>query len=372
MSQKIGKPRIVVKSVSIHMTRYFDWLITGLGILSELGEIEPVKFDLEPINRVLASNPTLRSALRRAMPRTFSELNQRSQYLNGEFWLGDRKVRFVFDISDDPVWFDVGQLEETDIYFKAQYYSTFPGDFAFTSKLTRNPSKAVVALQDKVKPAMLGRPLARRLDWRANLRVLKKWEEARHVQKSKTIFAYFGGVRESEMQITSDKRGRYQHPNAKRGEIVRRLRAWNDERVDARLISAPDASLCGPAIPNDAKYAEHVSRASYNVNITGLERSIPFRFIDSFITGTMIATDNLNVNWYAPFDDQAEVIQLGEMGYELPEDVAWDSAMSKMRSLHEHAQEHAEERKRYVLDRYQSLWSPEAFARYVVATLQKL
>jgi len=88
--------------------------------------------------------------------------------------------------------------------------------------------------------------------------------------------------------------------------------------------------------------------------------SIPNRFMDSFVCGTAIATDDLHVHWYAPFAN--EVTEIGEMGY-LPEaDVDYAAIKERLRDL-------KPVDKQAIIDRYERLWAPLPCAEYIVKTI---
>jgi hypothetical protein len=162
----------------------------------------------------------------------------------------------------------------------------------------------------------------------------------------------------------------YQHPNLKRGNFVRYLRSLVSSEVVARLVHSADSSLIGSALNDDADYADVVASAAFNVNVSGLSLSLPFRFIDSFMLGTAVATDNLSIHWYQPFDSE-EVVELGTMGYELNEDVNWPDIENRLRHLVDSDPAHDAQRAAHILDRYQKLWSPEALARYVMQSCEE-
>ena len=88
--------------------------------------------------------------------------------------------------------------------------------------------------------------------------------------------------------------------------------------------------------------------------------SIPARFIDSFLCGTAIVTDNLHVRWYHPFGK--EVVEIGEMGYLPNEEVDYDSIKEKIMNLKPIDKE-------FILEQYEKYYAPEPSARYIVETV---
>ena len=98
--------------------------------------------------------------------------------------------------------------------------------------------------------------------------------------------------------------------------------------------------------------------------MSGYRKSIPNRFIESFIVDTAIMTDELSIRWYLPFDD--EVRETVEMGYLRDCDVDWAQVERDIRGLRPEADLAAR-----VRDAYERKWSPEAVARYMLDVLDQ-
>ena len=110
-----------------------------------------------------------------------------------------------------------------------------------------------------------------------------------------------------------------QHPNEKRAksaDIISEIHP--KELYDARIINRGNSDNGGMnkdknlIVPIE-NFCDHIAQFQYNLNISGYRKSIPNRFIESFISGTGIVTDKLSVKWYKPFDK--EVFETVEMGY---------------------------------------------------------
>jgi hypothetical protein len=224
---------------------------------------------------------------------------------------------------------------------------------------------------------MLGRPLGHGLNLRRNLRVLREWEQFLGSKKTHRLFASFGSVvrpparnRRSplpadynyygEATLLSRFSGQVHHPNEKRAQVVKILREMNSPLVDARLWRSKDPALYAPPL-TEAEYRIHTSRSSAVVNISGLRRSIPYRMADTLLTGGLLATDELAVRWYQPFEP-FEVRELGPMGYELAEDVNWQRVEETFRELA--AEEVTPEIQKARTNAYETKWSPIPFATY--------
>jgi hypothetical protein len=362
----VKAPIVTIKNYCLNHVGYFDWLVTGLGLLEQKSELH-LRFDLPAIKRAL-SYRYLRWGAKALCPNWVSKVNGHMWWLEGEINFNGKISRFVFDVTDHCYNFAEYLLPECNCYFKCQLHDAFPDPLPLNRQIQRPMSKVAQEFAHKVKPAMLGRPLSRALDFRKNLRMLRDWETRAQKIKSKRVIAYFGNDIDCEATSRlSHEQGLYQHPNLKRGRIVRYLRSLNHSQVDARLVQSSDDTFVGPAMNDDATYANAVAAAAYNINVSGLSLSLPFRFIDSFMLGTAVATDDLSLHWYAPFDDQ-EVMELGPMGYELDADVDWNRVEDQLLKLvHSNPDQH-ESRAAHLINRYRQLWSPEALARYVVNT----
>ena len=137
-----------------------------------------------------------------------------------------------------------------------------------------------------------------------------------HEDESKIFFMYFGSDCFDEKvnhhnyydegyfyhKLSNNK----SHPNIFRGEIVREFLNNNDS-----YRHLGNYGIGNPIVLN--KYHAELLNYKYNINVLGFRYSIPNRFMDSFISGAKILTDNLYVQWYVNFDDY--VYQIGEVGY---------------------------------------------------------
>ena len=157
------------------------------------------------------------------------------------------------------------------------------------------------------------------------------------------------------------------HPNPKRGLLVEGLRQRYPagQGVDARILNTDSAARRGPKLGDD-DYPAVVGRAWHNINISGFRRSLPFRFIDSFLVGASVPSDEIALRWYAPFDMTNEVIDLGPMGYELDGSVDWQRVWTVFDGLMSEPPNRRDERRQHIVQRFETLWHPRAFARYVV------
>lgn len=362
-------PVVTITDYCLNHVGYFDWLVTGFGILQQQGALE-LRFKL-PAAKAALSYRYIRWGAKAIAPALVKRINGTMWWLEGEIDFGGTLSKFVFDVTDHGNSYAEHLLPHCHRYFKCQLPDSFPNPQSICKDISRPMPPAAIEYAGKVKPAMLGRPLSRALDVRKNMRILNDWESKASAKKSTRVLAYFGG--DSDPESTDrlrDYQGLYQHPNLKRGRLVRYLRKCDTDRVDARLVRSQDSTLIGPELSDDDSYARKVASAAYNLNISGLSLSLPFRFIDSFVVGTSIATDTLGIHWYEPFDKE-EVIELGTMGYEMEDDVCWAEIEARLKEIVESDPANDGARCRHLRDRYQRFWSPEALAKYVLSNCEQ-
>lgn len=362
-------PVITITNYCLNHVRYFDWLVTGFGLLQEQGKVD-LRFNL-PAAKAALKHRYIRWGAKAIAPSLVNKINGAMWWLEGTIDFGGTVSHFVFDVTDHGHAYAEELLPHCHRYFKCQLPDAFPHPQQICKNIRRNMPQTAVENAHKVKPAMLGRPLSRALDFRKNIAILRDWESKATQKKSTRILAYFGGDNDPESTSRlKDFQGQYQHPNVKRGSLVRYLRQCGAANIDARLVNSQDPSLIGPELADDDSYAKTVADAAYNLNISGLSLSLPFRFIDSFMVGTSVMTDSLGIHWYEPFDSE-EVIELGLMGYELNDDVNWHAIEARIHELAHSDDKNDAERSKHILDRYQRLWSPVALANYVISSCQQ-
>jgi hypothetical protein len=362
-------PVVTITNYCLNHVGYFDWLVTGFGFMQQQGKLE-LRMKL-PAAKAALSHRYVRWGAKAIAPEIVKRINGAMWWLEGEIDFGGTRASFVFDVTDHGNAYAEHLLPHCHRYFKCQLPDSFPQTQKISSNISRSMPAEAIEFAHKVKPAMLGRPLSRALDVRKNISMLHAWESKASARKSTRVFAYFGG--DSDPEATNrlkDFQGLYQHPNVKRGRLVKYLRNSAIDRVDARLVHSQDPSLSGPELSDDESYSKTVSSAAYNLNISGLSLSLPFRFIDSFVVGTAILTDTLGIHWYEPFDAE-EVIELGTMGYELEGNVDWPTIESRLLNYINSDSKNDAARFLHLRDRYKRLWSPQALAQYVLESCEK-
>ena len=373
--------KIVIASVPVQYHSYFQWLILGLYELQHNKEIT-FQFRLPFYQYVyfFMLNDYWRREGYRFLSR-YRMLKNESYAMTGfSIDAKGNKKRFVFDIADSPFAFDAGYLQSSDIYFKAQCPKNIDAKgFRLSDKVYIPYAVTVLTNQHKIKPAMLG---PRRLAWSIKYLALKdaynQYLSHQTAQKKGRLMCYFGGASGPAVKAVVSSNGNFdgediimsrfanelQHPNEKRYKLFKLIRKMGincDARVIDKAGVVDDAMYVTKDAPVPLKdFTQHVAMFQYNANVAGFRLSIPNRFIESFMVGTAIVTDQLSVQWYRSFKE--EVMELPEMGYLPDELVDWNLIEEKLHALKEiNAQK--------VIDQYNKNWAPQALARYVVAEL---
>jgi hypothetical protein len=364
-------PRVVLREMSFDNAGYFDWLTTGLQMLAETGEIE-YRFEPLPLNKARQMVPKLGTALKTYLPK-WHRRNTRggTGTMEGSVQVNGKSRSFFYDTGDTPFTIGSEQLQRCDLYFKCQHPAVIEeSGYRLSREVVIPYDPAVLELRHKIRPAMLGRPLSRRLNYQKNLQVLRFWEALAEEPRRQRLHLYFGddvpplgeGV---ERYLLLFFRNTVHHPNYKRADLVRWAKQNLPLETDARIVRTKDQSIVGPPL-SDEQFPKSVAGSIFNVNFTGLRRSLPFRFIDSFMVGTAVPTDELGVRWYLPFEQGVEVHDLGQLGYETQANAEWSKAYEVLRHLHANAREIHRANHGQILENYRRKWHPLAFARYIV------
>ena len=379
------KPSVEITYLPFRYQAYFDWLLTGLGVLGQQGKLD-LKFREPTWQKSLGFTVFGKSPWRRFMPHLWDQVSPLDYFcMTGRLRVHDRVVSFVVDVADSPFNFALAMLETADLYFKCQCPITFdPQGFPLNSQVRIPYHPDVLTFAHKIRPGMLGRPLARTTRLTANLRSLRQWEATFTPKKATRIFAFFGSssspeawIPGSPLQSPYNYEGeaallarwgtQIHHPNCKRARLVQVLRGLGRPGIDARVCRTDNPAIQGPWL-DTVDYQAALQSAAINVNISGLRRSVPFRFIDTFLCGGMVATDSLAVRWYAPFEAGVEVAKIGDLGYEPEDRVDWDLVRERLIDLSESPGPNPEA----IRDAYQRKWSPVAFANYFLRECRKV
>ena len=389
-----------IKVVITHATRwsYFQWFILGFRELKKEGKIK-LKFKLSLENRLSSNLYTNRIAKRLNM------IHEDSYNLNGYVIYPDNtKKYFCIDSADSPYLFYSKDLKEVDCYFKMQCPKDLDKDyFAISDKVhiswtdhelknengkylvvktkgERKECKEFFENKYKIKPLMIG---PRRFSVDISYRELKKgynnYISARNINKEKKVMCYFGNSMgpepnydvinpdfDSESDIMGFFKEKLFHPNEKRAKVAEIINSLGDE-YDARVIKQGHSDSRGNKNQNLIvplkDFCSFVSKFQYNFNVSGYRLSIPNRFIESFMVGTGIITDKLNVKWYLPFDKE-EVIETESMGYKNDKEVNWNKVKNDLLNLKKSNPEK-------IISCFEEKWAPKKVALYMLEQIKK-
>lgn len=395
---------VVVTNLS-NRAHYYHWFIYGLMLLSKKGVIR-LRFEVSPYQRIMVTSYTswlfrLLERMRKnwlKMRGKTSEI-KKNAYLRGYMTdsTGQTK-KFCIDSADSPNMYSGELLKTVDIYFKTQcpkhfdrkgfplghvYIPYFDVEYLNPEdeqkgKGKRKTCPEVFEYNDKIKPLMTGvRKMGRTCSYHVLNSFYKNMLKSRREEKTQKAMCYFGNakgpvptecVKAPDYDWEADIMGYYgdqlHHPNEKRtviGNILQSLGNGYDSRIIRNGHADSHKGKKERSLVVPLKYfSRHVAHFQYNINVSGFRMSIPSRFIDSFVCGTAIATDNLYVKWYHPFGK--EVTEIGEMGYLPNQEVGYEAIKETITKL-------PPADKELIISNYEKWWSPEACARYMVDTV---
>lgn len=396
MSNNSFKPTVIVTNLS-NRIQYYQWFVYGLQLLAKKGEIK-LEFKVPFMQRfLLYNNKFLVRCVNKIQYLKGGQAEEKTKaYFTGYIKYGTKQKCFCIDSADSPNMFCGAQLRKVDAYFKLQcpmeitekgfklgnvYLPYFDSEFANPQDAGKQCAKRklcpdVLDLKDKIKPLMIGpRSMGRSCSFQELDAAYHNLLTARSVKQSEKAMCYFGNaagpvptehVTEPDWDWESDILGYFgnkiNHPNEKRAKIADIMDGLG-EGYDARVINRGNADTgvnTNEELVIPLKdFSKHVAKFQYNVNVSGYRMSIPARFIDSFVCGTAIATDNLHVKWYHPFGD--EVTEIGEMGYLPYDEVNFSEVTDKLKHLKPVSKE-------YVIEQYEKYWAPAKVAQYIIDT----
>lgn len=391
--------KVVITDLS-NRYHYYQWFIYGMQKLSRNGEIA-LQYKLPMMQRIATIDNTslLVRVINKIKYKLYGNIEIKTKaYLKGYIEKDGKRHTFCIDSADSPNMFNGELLRDVDCYFKIQcpkefdkrgfkignvYIPFFDVHFLHEEdngkrKGARKLCPEAYQFNNKIKPLFLAvRSMGRTCSFKELDATYKNLMNARHVRQDKKAMCYFGDARgpvpsenvtEPDYDWESDIMGYYgnkmHHPNEKRAIIGKILESLGDD-YDARIINGGYSDSGRKESRKDLiiplkDFSHHVARFQYNINVSGYRMSIPARFIDSFLCGTAIATDNLHVRWYHPFGK--EVVEIGEMGYLPNEEVDYDSIKEKIMNL-------KPINKEYILEQYEKYYAPDPCARYIVDTV---
>ena len=375
---------------------YFQWFILGFYDLEKEKKIS-LKIKLNFWDKMMFYYE--RTFIGRVIKRLFRKSNNDSYHLDGILVKDTgEKVSFTIDCSDTPYMFDLNRLKKCDVYFKMQYPKCINDDaFHLTNEIDIPwidsedidsrylkgkgiKRKTINNLSDytyKIFPLMCGtRQLAKGNKYKELKKGYLNYLKSFKTKKEKKGMCYFGnsfGPKPSQDVDTPDFGweadiegffgNKVNHPNEKRAYISRYINSLGEE-YDGRIIcdsfSDSKAKTNTDLIIPLEDFCEHISHFEYNFNVSGYAMSIPNRFIESFMVGTSIVTDELAVKWFKDFDE--EVFETVKMGYYRNEDVDWERFEIDVRNLKPIDP-------MIIKKRFEDKWAPIKVAEYIINTI---
>lgn len=389
MSSQI--PTIVITDISEHWN-YFQYFILALYTLKKNKKIK-LKFKTDLAFRISRFLPECyaSAAILSILKKIFYKKHKYN--LKGFISYGKKRRFFCIDIADSPYLFSLKDLNAVDCYFKMQCPAELTNEGFYLTDAVCIPYQShekdfhgcrtiipnIILQKDKIKPLMVG---FRRLAFTNSYHILRKnfnnYKKSQNIAKTKKAMCYFGNAKgpKPNTNVTyvdvdqeADLMGFYtemQHPNEKRKKLAMLLDKLGPG-YDARIISEGNADSRAVKhkeliVPLE-KFCEHVANFQYNINISGYRKSLPNRFVESFVVGTAIFTDKLFLKWYLPFGK--EVVETVEMGYKRNDSVDWAKVEKDLSDLPNISKED-------VLKEFNEKWAPEPLGDYILATLLNL
>lgn len=380
----------VVEITSLPKYSYFEWFILGFYELESKGIIR-LKINVDFYNQVsrFTDNKYILYAARKIF-------YQPSSYtLQGLIKYKGLVKKFCIDCADSPFVYSVNDLESCDCYFKIQCPLSFDKNgFPLTEKINipfkdtlptqetkrddESISNIIISFSKKIKPLMVGpRLLSRSISYRSLRSGYENYIKGRFSERNKKVMCYFGNSKGPEPSINifepdlnkeSDLLGFYgsqiNHPNEKRklaSDMINSLGVlYSGTIINNSFSDTKESVTCPELVVPLNDFCSYVSAFEYNLNISGYRRSIPNRFIESFIVGTAIVTDALKVKWYQPFG--CEVFETVEMGYEPMSNVNWSQFKNDLLNL-------PQVNRAEVINEFERKWKPEVVANYLLNTV---
>jgi len=367
---------------------YLEYYITGFWLLKEKGIIDQVKitFGTDTWGQKVRPGyvPYYKKIFRlkggQAFPSLIKPLTVADRsldylpsfYLFGRITDGNRSKRFVIDAFDTP-W-DYRFIEDADFYFKSQYPKTFSEGYVDLNRNNRFAfSEHVITNSRKVRPLILGRPLGRVLDFSLNKRLLNHYARLRsHTKRNTDLLVFWGTLIDHRVDLDPS----IHHPSIKRAELAtwvhgqisgsKTILSLTKEIEEMGILSAETLSLKNKVPVTDGKYQKLMRDSFATFNITGVNGSMPWRILDGFMSGMLPISDNFLVDWYEPLIPGKDFLSIGDLGYELLEDVDIEDSFSQLKEYVASIESYFFETAQYRTEKYNDFYSPEMVAFYML------
>jgi|GEM_PF-2175441 len=363
---------IIVEFNDMSNITYSEYVLTGFYILKEKGVIDRLKINYKPgVWPILFYKGV--NAIKRILHMRLPSTTETWANIPGTIYDGKRRSKFIINILDTPWDFGASRLlDEADLIFKTQYPKDFKKGYARISKRVQiKLSEEIMRNSHKVRPLLVGRPLSRIFDFKKNKKILSIYEKVRKGYPRKYSVLVYLGMQHDPVVIENTH-----HPHYKRVDFV----LYAHKNIPrAKIIFKPShEEPFRSAIPKEAmelanyekitdKYYLSLMQNSYStLNITGLRGCISWRMTDAFLSGMVAISDNTYVEWYEPLIPGKDFLSLGDLGYELMEDIDFEGSCKKLKEYSENIEEIFKNTLDYRDERFRNYYSPEMAARYIL------
>lgn len=351
---------------------YYEYLWTGFHNLAQQDSIQ--EFQMNNRNVFTRINEKIRKHILK------ENIQEDWLTLMIEVVFKDKVIKVAIDVRDTPWEFNESILNQCDLYFKYQCpIDLEKGYFNLNENNTFKFSAKVQDNLNKIRPLLIARPLGRKFDFNENNLILKTYQEMRdNTQRPINLLAYLGNCFD-DYALT-----KAHHPHLKRVSSMVFLNDLN--RDDVKIVYRPteqaeflkDLPADHVKLPaytgriNDEQYREWCNTSKSTLNIAGLRGSIPFRFMDAFLSGMLIITDTPLVKWYVPLRNEQEILDIGRLAYDVLSEGEFFKAMERLKGNIENIDKLRREMIPYQNDFYQRYLSPEKVCHYIIEECFKI
>jgi hypothetical protein len=342
---------------------YYEYIYTGFFNLFNQGVIQGFHINMNDVKNSLKKNQPIKP------------------WLETKFVvkIKDKLLTIVLDVADTPWTFHPTLLQECDLYFKCQYPIDMENGFYKLNKDTKIPFHDVAMKNShKIRPLIMPRPLGRKMDFMENNRILR-WFDIQRKNEHRTIdmLIFFGTCQDVTIG--------YNHPHLKRiksllflskTKMNHNIKMIYRPYMQKELIDLlpPEHELLPTTkrfIP-DEEYRQLIINTKSTFNIAGLHGSIPFRYLDAYLSGMLILTDTPAIKWYVPLTVDKVIYDVGKLGYEnLTEEefktrmerlIFFVSEIDRLRAKNIREQHHF----------YETFLTPEKVCQYILRECEKV
>jgi hypothetical protein len=289
---------------------------------------------------------------------------------------GSKLKKFAINILDTPWDFpDYNLIKNNDIYFKCQYPKNFNEGHAYINQHNSiEINEDIMNESYKIKPLMLGRPLCRGLNFKKNIKILERYDIIRKKTARKNKILIYLGMAYDDIDIKNSH-----HPHLKRANIS----VWSKENLPnahiilkisnqnkfSNVLTNEVKKIASNEYITDRKYIKLISDSYSTLNITGLRGSIPFRVIDSYLSGMVLISDYMHVDWYEPLIAGKDYLNIGNLGYELMENIDFNNSCDTLKKYVDDIENIYISTIDYRENKYYKYYSPESVAMHIINEL---